>query len=64
MMETLHLKLSAPYFYPTLKYVAENSRRDKIWRFITLVFMQNDREVDLTQYGNDLLVQRIHNEAD
>ena len=32
-------------------------------RFITLVFMQNDQEVDLTQYGNDLLVQSVYDEA-
>jgi len=38
-------------------------RNDKIWRFITLIFMQNDREVDLTQHGNDLVIQRVYNEA-
>ena len=38
-------------------------RNDKIWRFITLIFMQNDREVDLAQHGNDLVIQRVYNEA-
>jgi hypothetical protein len=41
----------------------ENDHRDKIWRFITLVFMDNDHEVELTQHGRDLLVQRRQNEA-
>jgi len=41
----------------------DDFRNDKIWRFITLVFMQNDREVDLTQHGNDVLIQRTYNEA-
>jgi len=41
----------------------EDCRRDRVWRFITLVFMQNDREVELTQDGRDLRVQRLHNEA-
>jgi hypothetical protein len=38
-------------------------RRDKIWRFITLIFMENGREVELTQYGRNLLVQRRQDEA-
>jgi hypothetical protein len=37
------------------------SRRDRIWRFITLVFLQQDREVSLTQYGADILVERVQN---
>ena len=40
-----------------------DARRDKIWRFVTLIFMQSEREVMLTQYGNDLLVERISYEA-
>jgi len=38
-------------------------RRDKIWRFVTLTFMIQDREVELTQYGTDILVERGGNEA-
>jgi hypothetical protein len=41
----------------------DDFRNDKIWRFITLIFMQNDREVDLTQHGNDILIQRLYNET-
>jgi hypothetical protein len=41
----------------------DDFRNDKIWRFVTLIFMQNDREVDLTQHGNDILIQRAYNEA-
>jgi len=41
----------------------ENTRRDKAWRFITLVFMQNDRLVDLIQEGDNIWVQRLSNEA-
>ena len=37
--------------------LVDDLRRDRIWRFITLIFMQNDREVMLTQYGNDFLVE-------
>ena len=41
----------------------EDSHQDRIWRFITLIFMQNDHEVELTQYGNHILVQKVYNEA-
>jgi hypothetical protein len=41
----------------------DDCRRDKIWRFITLIFMAQDREVELTQYGKDILVGRVCNEA-
>jgi len=38
-------------------------RRDRIRRFITLIFMQNDREIELTQYENDILIEKAQNEA-
>ena len=41
----------------------EDRRRDRIWRFVTLIFMQQDGEVSLTQYGADVLVERTQNEA-
>ncbi len=43
--------------------MSEESLRDRAWRFITLVFMQNDRVVDLIQEGDDIWVQRLSNEA-
>jgi len=39
--------------------LVEDWRKDKIWRFVTLIFMRQDREVSLTQYGADILVERI-----
>jgi hypothetical protein len=38
-------------------------RDDKIYRFITLVFMDHEQEVELNQSGNDLSIQRLYNEA-
>ena len=43
--------------------LTDDRRRDKIWRFVTLTFMAQDREVELTQYGADILVRRVGNEA-
>ena len=37
----------------------EDYRRDRIWRFVTLIFMRQDHEVSLTQYGPDILVERV-----
>ena len=37
----------------------EDSRKDRIWRFVTLIFMLQDHEVSLTQYGSDILVERV-----
>jgi len=39
-----------------------DARADRARRFITLVYMEHEREVVLTQYGNDILVEE--NEAD
>jgi len=40
----------------------DDQRRDRVFRFITLVFMENDREVELTQKGTDIWVQKVYNE--
>ena len=40
-----------------------DDRRDRVRRFITLVFMDNDREINLQQHGDDLLIRRYDNET-
>ena len=40
-----------------------DDRRDRVRRFITLVFMDNDREINLQQHGDDLLIRRYNDEA-
>lgn len=35
-----------------------DTRKDRAYRFITLIFMQNEREVEIDQQENDLLVQK------
>lgn len=51
------------FMFSDIGPLIEDTRRDRIWRFVTLVFMQNEREVVLTQYGNDFLVERTSGEA-
>lgn len=41
----------------------DDDRRDKVRRFITLLFMDNDQEIDIQQNGNDILIRRRYNEA-
>ena len=43
--------------------IIENDRKDRAWRFITLIFMEHEHEIELTQLGDDLSVQRRYNEA-
>jgi hypothetical protein len=43
--------------------LTNDDRRDRARRFITLVFMDNDREINLQQHGNDLLIRRYNDEA-
>ena len=49
--------------FSEIRPLAEDYRRDRIWRFITLIFMTQDREVELTQFGADILVERVTSEA-
>ena len=48
--------------FSTLPAVSENLRKDRVRRFVTLVFMEHEREVALTQHGDDILVEK--HEAD
>ncbi len=45
-------------FFSKINNLGADHREDKVNRFVTLIFMQNDQEVELTQYENDLLIQR------
>ncbi len=49
--------------FSDIEPLTEDCRRDKIWRFTTLIFMDNDRVVNLTQEGTELWVQKNYNEA-
>lgn len=44
--------------FSSITPLAEDSKKDRAWKFITLIFMEHEREVWLTQYGNDILVER------
>jgi hypothetical protein len=50
--------------FSEIEPLIEESRQDRVWRFITLVFMDHDGEVEVTQQGYDLQVRKIYNEAD
>ena len=46
-------------FFSKINNLGADHREDKVYRFVTLIFMQNDQEVELTQYANDLLIERL-----
>jgi hypothetical protein len=45
--------------FSAMEALVEDCRLDRVWRFITLVFMQHEGEVVISQYGQDLLVERV-----
>ena len=46
-----------------IHHLGRNEARDVALRFLTVVFMCHEREVELTQVDNDLLIEPIENEA-
>ena len=45
--------------FSSIHCISANPREDRIWRFVTLIFMQHDREIELTQHDNDLLIEKM-----
>lgn len=43
--------------------IVEDDRKDRAWRFITLIFMEHEHKVEIKQHGDDLSVQRLYYEA-
>jgi len=50
--------LQTEVLFSSIEPMLSEERRDKVYRFITLIFMEQDREVRLSQYGEDILVER------
>ena len=45
--------------FSSINCISSDPREDRIWRFVTLIFMQHEQEVELTQHDNDLLIESI-----
>jgi hypothetical protein len=45
-------------FFSGITCLGPDLREDRAFRFVTLVFMQHDCEVELTQHDDDLLIER------
>lgn len=54
----------SPVLFSEMDPLTGNARQDRIWRFMTLLFMDQAREIDLSQHGQDLLIRRVNREAD
>jgi hypothetical protein len=54
----------SPVLFSALLPVIEDQRRDRVRRFVSLIFMQQAGEVELTQGDEDIWVQRMHHETD
>lgn len=44
--------------FSNISTLSMNPRTDRAFRFATLIFMEHDQEVEITQYDNDLLIER------
>ncbi len=54
----------ASFMFSDMPAITENMRKDRARRFVTLVFMEHEREVALTQYGNDIRVEKREADAE
>jgi chromatin segregation and condensation protein Rec8/ScpA/Scc1 (kleisin family) len=54
----------SPVLFSALFPVIPDHRRDRVRRFVALIFMQQAGEVELTQGDEDIWVQRMHHETD
>lgn len=50
-------------FFDAIPTVGQDPRKDRVRRFVTLVFMEQDREVSLIQYGEKIVVERYEAET-
>lgn len=52
-----------PIHFSEIAPLEDSYRRDRAYRFITLIYMENDHEIQIKQHGDDLFLQRIYHEA-
>lgn len=50
--------LDSEILFSAITPLCSDGKKDKIMRFISLIFMEQDQEVWLSQYGNDILVEK------
>lgn len=50
--------LTDEILFSSISPVESDNRADRVYRFITLIFMEHEREVILFPYGNDILVRK------
>jgi hypothetical protein len=50
--------LTDEILFSSISPIESEDRTDRVYRFITLIFMEHEREVILFPYGNDILVRK------
>jgi DNA-directed RNA polymerase subunit RPC12/RpoP len=50
--------LTDEILFSSISPIESEDRSDRVYRFITLIFMEHEREVNLFPYGNDILVRK------
>ncbi len=49
--------------FEKIRHLIDNQKRDRAFRFVALIFMNHFREVDLIQYGDKLMVEKIETDS-
>lgn len=49
--------------FDKIRPLIENEKRDRAFRFVALIFMNHFREVELIQYGDKLMVEKIETDS-
>jgi hypothetical protein len=49
--------------FDAIPRVGQDARRDRVRRFVTLLYMEHDREVTMSQYGERIVVEKYEAEA-
>jgi len=50
--------LTDELLFSSIARIESENRTDRVYRFITLIFMEHEHEVNLFPYGNDILVKK------
>jgi hypothetical protein len=53
-----------PVNFSDLKPMIDDLRRDRVRRFVALVFMEHQKEVELDQDGDEIWIRRVYHEID
>ena len=52
-----------PVHFSDIRPLEDSHRKDRAYRFITLIYMEHDHEIEIEQQKDELFIQRIYHET-